>query len=325
MRLEYSVVVPVYHAEATLHELLSRLQKVFQSLNALHEFIFVDDGSQDRSWAVLEELATTNRYVTIIQLMRNFGQHHALLCGLKHAKGNWVITLDDDLQNPPEEIPKLVHAAMQNALDLVIGIPEEHKKQELYRNLGSRILSYSLTHVFSLSHHLQISSFRLLSRKAVDEIIRMTTSNPAIDAMLFSILDRRRVQNVYLEHHPRKKGQSGYTLAKLIQLAYNNVLNYSTLPLKAMSIVGMFCSLLSVLLIVIVVIRYFAFGIPVMGWASLITVVSFFSGCILFSLGIIGEYLVRIIREVNATPAYVIRTKRSSEYSTESSASSSHE
>lgn len=308
MRLEYSVVVPVYNAEATLQGLALRLQKVFAGITPDYELVFVDDGSQDRSWAILEELHASDSRLKIIQLMRNFGQHHAILCGLKHAAGNWIVTLDDDLQNPPEEIPKLIKAARENDLDLAIGIPRQQKNQELYRNIASRIVSYALVHVFSLSHHLQISSFRLMSRKVADEVSRMATSNPAIDAMLFSILDRRKISNVYVEHHRRKEGRSGYTLSKLFRLAYNSILNYSTFPLKLMSFVGMASSFLSVLLILAVVARYYWFGIPVMGWASLITVMCFFSGCILFSLGLIGEYLVRIIREVNATPAFVVKT-----------------
>lgn len=307
-QLEYSVVVPVFNSSETLAELINRIGRAFAQITTKYEIILIDDGSVDRTWDTMVRIHESDRNVKIIRLSRNFGQHNALFCGFTFCKGHYVITIDDDLQYPPEEIPKMISSMKAMNAEVVIGIPEQ-KQHEWFRNLGSFILSYFLSMIFSLRPRLRIGSFRILTRYVVDELIQMRTSNPGIDPMIFSFIRGDMIKNISVTHLPRVVGRTQYNFGKLISLTLNNILSYSTMPLKFISVLGILSALSSFLMLAIIIFKYFIRGIPVLGWTSIIVAILFFSGLILLSLGIVGEYLVRMIREVNNTKIYAIKSQ----------------
>ena len=301
--VRFSIVVPVFNSEKSLNELFLRLEKAMQSVMGSYELIFVDDGSRDSSWKVMKELSAHDSRVKAIRFSRNFGQHKALICGFRHCQGEYVITLDDDLQNPPEEIPKLIDAIEKDAeLDVVSGRSIE--KPALLRNLAG-----FLYHLFrqSLFNDLRtrISRFKIMRRAVVEEILKNRSKNLLIDHALLETTDR--FANVDLHHAPRHQGRSGYTLTKLLALSWDTVINRSDLPLKLVSFTGFASALASLGVLIFYLHRYLVGGIGVPGWITLVVLGSFFPGMILLSFGIVGQYLIRIMREVNDTPQYVVR------------------
>jgi glycosyltransferase involved in cell wall biosynthesis len=292
----------VYRGAQTLPELCVRLDAVFTSLEASYEIILVNDDSPDNSWEVMQKLRAQNSQVKIVRLLRNFGQHAAVMCGLRYSKGEFVITMDEDLQNLPEDVPKLIETIREDGeCDAVFAIPAR-KKHALYRNIASRIFNLLANHIMKKDQTVKMSSFRILRRRLVNNLLRLKTAEPAIGTMLFIIT--RRVKNVTVRHEKRQYGRSGYNLAKMFRVTYNSIFNYSALPLQVVSQMGLVFAFSSLALTVYFLIR--SREVTVSGWVSTVVLVTFFSGIILFTLGIIGEYLVRIIKAVNEYPPYLV-------------------
>ncbi len=200
----FSVVIPVYNSERSLNELSKRVIEIFKKeIKVDYEIIFVDDGSNDRSWDVLKGLKHNNTRITIIQLSRNFGQHNATLCGFNFCRGDYIVTLDDDLQHPPEEIPKLYRRMIETGTNVVIGRPEK-KKHSLFRNLGSLIIDQAYQKIFDKPAGLYIGSFRLLKGWVVKEIILNKSPNPMIGGLILQTTDK--IVNETLVHCKRVYG-----------------------------------------------------------------------------------------------------------------------
>jgi dolichol-phosphate mannosyltransferase/undecaprenyl-phosphate 4-deoxy-4-formamido-L-arabinose transferase len=298
----YSVVVPVHNSAEMLAELCRRLDATFVSLAAGYEIVLVDDGSRDDSWRVMHDLHAADPRIRIIRLQGGFGQHAATLCGLRHSRGEIVITMDDDLQHPPEEVPKLIAAIRaDDDCDAVFGVAAE-KEHAAYRNLGSRALNRITSYVFRRDPKLRMSSFRIMRRRTVAALANLRMPEPAIGTMLFVVT--RRIKHVIVRHDPRGSGRSGYSLPKMIRVSINSIMNYSALPLQLVSQLGLASAIGSVGLLVYFFIK--SQRTSVAGWSSIVVLVTFFGGMILFTLGFIGEYLVRIIKAVNAYPPYLI-------------------
>ena len=302
---DISVVIPVYRSGECLPELLRQLCPELDGMHRSYEIIFVDDGSPDKTWDVVRELAESHRTVRAVQLMRNRGQAFATLCGLSHARGQIVVTMDDDLQHPPGELPKLLDALESNQdLDCVFGsFPD--KQHAAYRNFGSRIMSWVMQKAFHLPRNLRSSSFRAMRRTLVRAILDHRTANPSLAVLIFS--STSRIKSIAVEHAPRYAGNSQYTIAKQIRLALDGICNVSVFPLRAISCAGMAICGLSVVMIAIFLYKYATGAIGVPGWTTVVVLLSFFSGMILLALGVFGEYMVRILREVRGTPPYVER------------------
>lgn len=301
----YSVVVPVYGSEGTLETLHERLTAAMRGLERSFELVFVDDASPDGAWQVLERIQEKDReHVRIVRLMRNYGQHNALMCGFGYTRGEWVITLDDDLQNPPEEIGKLIAKAAEGH-DVVYGkyISKRHSR---FRNLGSKAVQFVYKRTFSMQGDL--TSFRIMHRRVVEGILRYRKSYVFIDGLL--VWQTRRVAWTPVEHHERRQGRSGYSLGKLISLALNLVTNFSIVPLQVSSLLGTAFAGLGFCLAFYMSIKKVFFGIPVTGWASLMVTVTIIGGVQLLTLGMIGEYLGRIHLNINDKPQYEVREAR---------------
>lgn len=304
--MKYSIVVPVYNSEKSLKELHDRLSKVFsEEVKEDFELILVDDFSKDSSFEVIKQLYNEDNRVVAVQLSKNCGQHAALLCGFSLAQGDFVITMDDDLQHLPEEIPKLIAEINEREeLDVVIG-KYEGKKHSKIRNLGTAVSGYISYKVYGKPKNLELTSFRIMKKSVVDDLLSLNIERPRIGNMLLQV--NGRIGNVSVKHDARKYGKSGYTFVRLTKDLISNLVTNSNFPLVVVRNIGIGSSFLSVILAIFYVLKYFIKGISVSGWTSTILIILFFSGLILFAIGIIGDYLIRILNESKKMPNYFIR------------------
>lgn len=305
----YSVVVPVYNSEHTLHELYERVSKVFdETLQEEFEMILVDDGSKDHSYEVMEELHDKDNRVKIIQQARNFGQHPALLCGFKYVKGDFIITMDDDLQHPPEEIPKLVKVMNErDDVDVIIA-KYEGRQHNIIRRMGTWVSVYATSKMLKKPRDLEITSFRLIRRFIVDAIVKMDVHLPQIGNLL--VQTSNRIINVPVHHDARKYGKSGYSFKRLAKDLIYDITTNSAFPLIVVRDLGITSFIISVVLALFYLFRYFLYGVSVEGWTTLVLFMLGYNGVILLSIGIIGEYLMHILDEAKKMPNYVERRKK---------------
>ena len=299
-------MVPVYNSQETLRPLVTRLKNTVQSCADVFEIILVNDGSRDNSWQVIEELVEKFEFVTGLCLMRNYGQHNALLAGIRSARYEVVVTIDDDLQHPPEEIGKLLEK-LNDEYDVVYGTAQT-EQHGLWRNLASRITKIALRSVMNVEMARNVSAFRVFRTFLRDSFADYRGTYPSIDVLL--TWGTKRFGCVPVTHMLRQTGTSNYTFAKLVIHAINMATGFSTLPLRIASVVGFSFTLFGVFVLVYVVSRYLMAGTPVAGFPFLASIIAIFSGVQLFSLGIIGEYLARMHLRLMDRPSYVIREKR---------------
>src|SRR5262245_7169212 len=298
-----SVVVSVYNAERSLALLVERLERSLTAIGLPFEVILVNDGSRDESWRIVQDLAARRRWLLGIDLSRNFGQHNALLCGIRAARHAVIVTLDDDLQNPPEEIPKLVER-LSAGFDVVYGSPER-EQHGFWRDLASQSTKLVLGGVLGAATARQVCGFRIFRtrlREAFDEY-----NGPSVNLDVLLTWGTTRFEAIKLRHEPRQFGSSTYTFAKLTTHAVNMLTGFSTLPLQVASILGFALTALGVILFAVVIARYLINGATVPGFAFLASVIVIFSGAQLFTLGVIGEYLARMHFRIMRQPSYAIR------------------
>lgn len=302
-KVKYSVVIPVYNSEMSLNNLHERLTKTFEKITSSYNIIMVDDCSRDNSWRVMEKIHSQDKKVKIIRLMRNFGQHNALMCGFNNANSDYVITMDDDLQHPPEEIPKLTDK-INEGYDVVYG-QYRNKRHNMFKNFGSRMVNKILKKI--TENRFDITSFRIIDKKVIDHIIKFNNYNVIVDVFISNVVSNRNIGVCLVEHGARRYGKTNYSFKDLLFFAMSMIFNYSISPLRLATITGFMISFLSALLGVIILIRFFLHKITVSGWTSLILSIAFFSGLILFVLGIIGEYIGRIFLSISNKPQFIIR------------------
>jgi polyisoprenyl-phosphate glycosyltransferase len=303
-RPELSVVIPCFNSEKTISELHQRLIKALDSLQVSYEIIYVNDDSEDNTSSLLQGIALENKGTTAVDLMFNVGQFKALICGLELSRGCYVVTMDDDLQHPPEEIAKLYHAIKSSdELDAVIG-KYLKKRHSLFRNMGS-IFVRKLIKNSNIKNNIQMTSFRCFKRTAVDVLLMYGTMFPSLGALIQK--STRRISNVDVEHHERKQGKSNYNLIKLFRIAYDLLFHYTSVPLRFVGTIGISVSFISIIFLLFYVINYISGSIALPGWTVVVLLINVYSGLILLSITIIGEYLRRVLQEVKGHPKFVIR------------------
>lgn len=299
---DISIVVPVYNSEAILNELIERIAKVL--VNNSYEIILVDDGSKDNSWAAITKLKETHTYtIKGIQLNKNYGQHNALLCGMTNAKGKLIITMDDDLQHPPEEIEKLITKHKETGAQVVYGIPH-NKKHDKIRKAGSYFVRKSSKY-FANNPNGEGSSFRLIDAEIINQIKLHHANNYIfIDEIIHWYTSD--IALVDVKHHERKTGKSGYTLPRLTRLYLSVFINYTANPLKLMIYGGITSSIIFFLIGVRFIFKKLANGAP-LGYTSIIVSVLFSASLIMLCLGIIGKYIFNLHQQQSGKPLYGIR------------------
>ncbi len=301
-RPSVSVIVPVYNSSATLEELYSRLVETMERLDRKFELIFIFDGGREEAWKLLLALKRQDaERVLAVRLARNYGQHAATLCGLSFAQGQHMITIDDDLQTPPEAIEALLERQEETGADLVYGL---YRKQQhgWFRNLGSKVFKRVFRY---LVNGIQDgSSFRLISRRLADEIVGFDHHHIFLDQILSWYT--QDVAFTAVDHFRRKEGKSGYSTLKLFRMAFSFFITYTDLPLKIMTWVGFFSSVLSLVLGTFFIVQRLLVGAQV-GFTALISAIFFTGSVILLCLGILGEYLSRIYQSRLKRPPYTIK------------------
>jgi undecaprenyl-phosphate 4-deoxy-4-formamido-L-arabinose transferase len=299
-----SVVVPVYTSSAILPLLLKELEAVLPTCSSAFELILVNDASPDQSWQIITDLARERAWIHGINLMRNVGQHNALLCGIRAAKFEIVATMDDDLQNPPSEVPRLLEK-LEQGFDVVYGVPE-HEQHGLFRDLASRMTKLVLQNAMGAEIARNISAFRIFRTQVRDAFQQYRGPFVSIDVLL--TWGTTRFGALTVRHDSRRAGISGYTLRKLTAHALNMMTGFSILPLQFASFIGFSFTVFGLLTLAFVISRYFIYGSPVPGFPFLASIIAVFSGAQLFALGIIGEYLARMHFRMMDRPAYTVRS-----------------
>jgi glycosyltransferase involved in cell wall biosynthesis len=305
-RANVSVVVPVYNSQETLVELVERLETVMSDIPFRFEIILVNDGSSDRSWQTINHLAERFALVRGVDLMRNYGQHNALLAGIRQARYEVVVTMDDDLQNPPEEVPKLL-AKLDEGFDVVYGTPQAEQHGFL-RNLASQMTKLALQSAMGVETARSVSAFRAFRTQIRDAFADYRSPFVSIDVLL--TWGTSRFVAVPVQHNPRKAGTSHYTIRKLMTHALNMITGFSVVPLQLASFVGFGFTLFGLGVLAYVIGRYLIQGGSVPGFPFLASVIAIFSGAQLFALGIMGEYLARMHVRTMEQPTYTIRQSR---------------
>ncbi len=296
----YSIVVPVFNSAGVVGETIDRITAVFEEQGLSYELILVNDGSNDGSWDVIAERARNHPNVTAINLLRNYGQHNANLAGFRESKGDYVITMDDDLQNPPDQVRLLIDEAMTGR-DVVFG-RFEAKRAAFYRRLGSKLISMINRRVFGQPPDLVVSNFRIMRRDVVNRICASRTAHPYITGQALQYSSNR--SNVLVRHEARPVGKSSYSLPRILRLVFTILFSYSLFPLRLAAACGFIVAILSFALGA----GYFIHGLfsdtQIPGWTTLVVLLATFNGLTIALLSMLGEYVVRTLNAVSAQETY---------------------
>jgi polyisoprenyl-phosphate glycosyltransferase len=299
-KFRYSVVIPVFNSEQLVGTTIERVVQVFTDEGLDHEIILVNDGSSDRSWDVIAEKARTTPNVVALDLLRNYGQHHANLAGLRASTGDYVITMDDDLQNPPDQALLLIDEAMTGK-DLVFG-EFEHKQAAGYRRLGSKLIAAINRRIFGQPPGLVVSNFRILRRDVVDRICASRTAHPYLTGQALMYSSRR--SHVRVRHDQRPVGKSNYSLRRILRLVLTILFTYSSYPLRFAALLGFAMSFISMVLGAFYLLSGVLGNTEVQGWTTLVVLVSVFNGFTIALLSMLGEYVVRTLDTVSNQESY---------------------
>lgn len=299
--MKISICIPVYNGAMTITALVEEVKKTLHKYEL--EIILINDGSKDNSEEVCVNIAKQYDFVKFIALRKNFGEHNAVLCGLNYATGEYTVIIDDDFQNPPSEILTLIDEA-NKGYDVVYSRYEE-KKHHWFRNLGSKFNDLVATWLLDKPNGLYLSSFKLIRKEVIEEIVKYKGPFPYIDGLILRVTDNIGVKTV--EHTKRVEGESNYTLSKLISLWLNMFVNFSIKPLRIATVVGVAISVCSFILGIYFIVEKLLLPDASMGWTSLMVSILFLSGIQLIFLGIIGEYLGKQYLDQNGTPQWVIK------------------
>jgi len=294
-----SICIAVFNGSKTIAKLVEEIKQQLQSYKI--EIVLINDGSKDNSEEICSNLSSQYDFIKFISLRKNFGEHNAILCGLNHTSGDYVAIIDDDFQNPPSEILKLIEKS-KNGYDVVYS-KYEQKKHHWFRNLGSAFNDIVATWLLDKPNGLYLSSFKLIKKEIVQEIIKYKGPFPYIDGLILRVTNN--IETTTVKHIDRQEGKSNYTLKKLISLWLNMFVNFSIKPLRVATITGLIISICSFVLGIYFMIEKVINPDVAIGWTSLIVAILFLSGIQLIFLGIIGEYLGKQYLDQNNTPQWV--------------------
>jgi glycosyltransferase involved in cell wall biosynthesis len=306
--VKLSVVIPTFNSKSYIHQTLTRLAAALETISDQAEVIIVDDGSTDGTWLMLNQFIKRGDLrpeFHLLRLAKNCGQHTALLCGLRTSRGEYVVTLDDDLQNDPFEIPRILEQLIDSDADVAI-VAYPSTKKSLLRSAGSSAVNALVTLIFKKSWHISLSPFRILNRRVTDQICNTKVPNPYITGEILRATNS--VINVEGTHHPRVFGQSNYGLAELWALTRRILYSYSVGPLRWAIRIGLVASFSSAVFSILVVARALTGAESVPGWASTMFIVSAFNTQIMLILSILGIYIGNILFSVRETNGPVVQT-----------------
>lgn len=297
MKQLYSIVIPVYKSEKSLGILISRLSNIAEKFEYSFEVIFVNDSPFCKETLdVLNEIQQDYKISRIINLHKNQGQQIATLVGMSQAKGDYIITMDDDLQHSPDDIPLLIREMHRTKVEGLFAVPNYlEKKHSLWRNFGSFVIKKTDAFFLKKPKGLMLSSFRILTKDLNSLLVKNYNAMPSVSSLMLN--STNHLGSLEVKHQERNFDKSNYSLPKLVTLALNSILHYSSLPLRFLAVIGLMGFIGSLIFIVLTVVRRLMLDIEFPGYASTVTLISFFGGLNLFAVGLIGEYLIRVIRE----------------------------
>ncbi|MCU6500261.1 glycosyltransferase [Rugamonas sp. A1-17] len=305
MKPEISVVIPIYNEQAGLQALFDRLYPALDKLGTTYEIVFVNDGSRDNSVSILAEQFRTRPDVTRVVLFNgNYGQHMAILAGFEASRGDIMITLDADLQNPPEEIGNLV-AKIREGYDYV-GSIRRKRQDSAWRTYASKAMNHLRERITNIKITDQGNMLRAYGRNVIDLVNQCGEVNTFVPALAYRFA--RKPTEIIVEHEERAAGESKYSLYSLIRLNFDLVTGFSLVPLQFFSMFGILLSIASGLLVLVLLVRRLFLGAEAEGLFTLFAIAFFFMGTILFGIGLLGEYVGRIFQQVRARPRYVVQT-----------------
>jgi len=299
--MKLSICIPVYNGADTIGQLVDKLQETF----AAHDFeiVMANDGSRDNSSEVCQAIVKKYNNVRFVDLRRNYGEHNAVMCALNYCAGDYAVIIDDDLQNPPEEILKLLEEA-EKGYDVVYA-KYHKKKHSIFRNLGSKINDILATWLIGKPKNLYLCSFKLINRALINEIIKYKGPFPYIDGLILRATNS--YSSVFVEHKSREAGKSNYTLGKLIHLCLSMFVNFSIKPMRFMMGLGVVVIMLSVATAIYFIIDKILHPDISSGWTSLVAIILFFGGLQTLFLGLIGEYIGKNYLDQNGTPQFTVK------------------
>jgi glycosyltransferase involved in cell wall biosynthesis len=300
--LQVSVVIPMFNEELVLHEFYPRLKKEAESWGKSYELLFVDDGSTDNSFELMCEWKKKDSNLRIVKFTRNFGQQAAVLAGFRQSRGNIIVQIDSDLQNPPEEINRLL-GAFTDEVDLVVTIPRKRRDSSL-RVIGSKVLHYFAQKLFGNRFTLNLSSFRAMRRSVIEKIDQCQDRSRYM-AVLMSWMAVPTV-HVEVDHNSRKIGQTKYGVLPLLRLTWDLITGYSNFPLRVVTYLGLFGASIGFAIMMFLLYQRLVAGILIEGFVVLSAVFSFFAGVQLLSIGFLGEYLGRVHLQIQNRPDYIV-------------------
>lgn len=300
-----SVVIPVYLCETCLEELVIRLEKVLRELTDKFEVIMVNDSSPDNSWMVIKQLANQYNFFRGIDFSRNFGQHNAISAGLDHSSGEWVVVMDCDLQDQPEEINKLYRKASEG-YDVVFG-KRLLRRDGFFKKLSSKVFHRVYGYFTDQQSDPSIANYGIYSRKVIDNFQFLREQNRMFPFFIKWL--GFKTAEVAIDHSERRSGKTSYNLSRLVNLAADSIVSQSNKPLRLSIKFGFLLSILSIAYALYRVYRYFIFGVPVPGWTSVIVSIYFLSGVLLANMGILGLYIGKVFNETKKRPIYVVNEK----------------
>jgi len=300
--LQVSVVIPVFNEELVLHEFYPRLKKEAENWGKSYELLFVDDGSTDNSFELICKWTKIDSNIRVIKFTRNFGQQAAVLAGFRQSRGDIVVQIDSDLQNPPEEIKRLL-GAFTDEVDLVVTVPRKRRDSSL-RILGSKVLHLLAQALFGNRFKLNLSSFRAMRRSVIEKIDQCQDRSRYM-AVLMSWMAVPTV-HVEVDHHLRKTGQTKYGILPLLRLTWDLITGYSNFPLRLVTYLGLLGAGLGFAIMMFLLYQRLVAGILIEGFVVLSAVFSFFAGVQLLSIGFLGEYLSRVHLQIQNRPDYIV-------------------
>lgn len=301
--IQISVVIPVYGCVSCLEKLYERLVNTLSNITSNFEIIMVNDASPDNAWETIKELAEQDDRVKGINFSRNFGQHKAITAGLDHAQGEWVIVMDCDLQDQPEEIIKLYNKA-QEGYDVVFG-RRHQRKDSSFKRLGSKLFYKILDYFTESKIDSSIANFSIISSNVVEQLKKLREQNRLYPLFVNWVGFKRT--DIDIEHADREEGKSSYTFQKLINLAIDAIVSQSNKPLKLAIKFGFTMAILSLVYALWLVLRYFIFSIPIAGWTSVMVSIYFIGGLLFANMGVLGLYIGKTFDETKNRPLYLIQ------------------
>ncbi|MED9993007.1 MAG: glycosyltransferase family 2 protein [Oscillospiraceae bacterium] len=299
-----SFVIPCYRSSKTIGGVVNEIESTMAQLAYEYEIILVNDSSPDDTFAVISALAEADGHITAVDLAKNFGQHAALMCGIRHSSGDVLVCLDDDGQTPADEVGKLLEK-IEAGYDVVYA-SYDHKQHSGFRNFGSRVNAWMTEIMLGKPKELSLTSYFAAKRFIADEMLRYENCFPYVMGLV--LRSTKNICNVPVNHRSREQGQSGYTLGKLLSLWMNGFTSFSIKPLRIATYFGALTAVAGFIYALIIVIRHFAVGMAPLGWSSTTALLLILGGVILLVLGLIGEYIGRIFMCVNSSPQYVERS-----------------